>query len=115
MSKNFGWSPSGDGAPPLKSPSGVAASEGHDTASLPLGLILPKITSATAVPASVLPWYAMSRPSAVWPGPSPTGRPAVTTTVTGLPGAGTAVHRAFWSAGSRGDATFTTSQDYAVA
>ena len=37
-------------------PAGVAASDGQLTGSLPPGLTLPKIASATACPASVLPW-----------------------------------------------------------
>ena len=36
-SKNFGWSPSGDGQVPQKSPPGVSASDGQLTGSRPLG------------------------------------------------------------------------------
>src|SRR5882757_4468895 len=55
-SNTFGWSPIGDGALPLKSPPTASASEGQLIGNLPLGLMLPKTTSATAWPASVLPW-----------------------------------------------------------
>ena len=40
----------------LKSAPVLEASDGHVTGSFPLGSIFPKMVSATAAPASVLPW-----------------------------------------------------------
>jgi hypothetical protein len=51
-SKTFGWSPRGDGQVVQKSPPTPSASEGQVTGKCPLGLTLPKITSATPSP----PW-----------------------------------------------------------
>src|SRR5207248_8515484 len=90
------------GAVPSKSLPTAGASDGQLIGSLPAGLTLPNRTSATAVPASVLPWYAISTAFAFSAEPSPTGRPAMTTTITGLPVASSAVMRACWSGASAG-------------
>ena len=52
-SKNFGSSPGVDAPPVSKSPAIWSEAEGHVTGRWPLGLTLPKITSATAAPPSV--------------------------------------------------------------
>src|SRR5262249_22407101 len=84
---------------PQKSPPGASASDGQLTGSRPLGFTLPNSTSATAAPASVLPWYAIRSALALPAGPRPSGRPAMTTTMTGFPVAWSAAMSASWSGG----------------
>jgi hypothetical protein len=95
-SKNLGWSPSSEGAPGLNCQSGGlrVASDGQLTGTCPLGLTWPKSTSATAVPPSVPGRYAISSASASAAGPSPRGRPAMITTITGFPVASSAAIKA---------------------
>src|SRR6266513_5558592 len=55
----------------------------------------------------------MSRPSAFSAGPRPSGRPAITTTITGLPVASRALISAFWSGGSAGEGLSPSPSAYA--
>ena len=77
-SKNLGWSPSSDGAPALNCHAGAVLgdSDGQLTGSLPLGLTLPKSTSATAGAAlGACPVGHQQRRRRRRPGRAPSGPP----------------------------------------
>ena len=101
-SKNFGWSPSGDGAVPSKSPPGAAASDGQLIGSLPLGFDLAEDHVGDGLAGLGAALVGHQHAFAFSAGPSPTGRPAITTTITGLPVASSALISACWSGGSAG-------------